>query len=67
MCKTKSATHEAVHSMRTKGPHAVGVMKQVTLRKCNRLCLPLNLRCRQSLMDTESIHDGKSAASDTYR
>lgn len=45
MRKTKSAIHEAVHRT-AKGLHAAGVMEQVMLRKFDRLCLPLNLRCR---------------------
>ena len=45
MRKTKSAIHEAVHET-VKGLHAAGMMEQVTLRKFDRLCLPLNLRCR---------------------
>ena len=45
MRKTKSAIHEAVRKT-AKRLHAAGVMEQVTLRKFDRLCLPLNLRCR---------------------
>ena len=39
MRKTKSAILEAVHET-AKGLHAAGVMKQVTLREFDRLCLP---------------------------
>ena len=39
MRKTKSAILEAVRET-TKGLHAAGVMDQIALRKCDRLCLP---------------------------
>lgn len=45
MRKTRSAILGAVHET-AKGLHAAGGMEQVTLRKFDRLCLPLNLRCR---------------------
>ena len=45
MRKIKSAIREAVHET-AKGLHAAGVMEHVTLREFDRLCLPLNLRCR---------------------
>lgn len=45
MRKTKLAIFEVVHGA-AKGLHAAGVMEQGTLRKFDRLCLPLNLCCR---------------------
>jgi len=45
MRKIKSAIFEASHGT-AKGLHAAGLMEQVTLRKSDRLCLPLNLCCR---------------------
>ena len=45
MRKIESAILEAVHGT-AKGLHAAGAMEQVTLREFDRLCLPLNLRCR---------------------
>ena len=66
MRKTKSAILEAAHGT-AKGLHAVGVVEQVTLRKFDRLCLPLNVCCRQSSIDTESTHGEKSGALDSYQ
>ena len=66
MRKTRSPILEAVHET-AKGLHAVGVMEQVTLRDFDHRCMPPNLRCRWSSIDTESIQGEKSAASDTYR
>lgn len=66
MRKTRSAILEAVHET-AKGLHAVGVMEQVTLREFDHRCMPLNLRCRWSSIDTESLHGEKNVASDMYR
>jgi len=66
MRKTKSAILESGHET-VKGLPAAGVMEQVTLRKFERLCLPLNLCCRWSLIDTERTHGEKSTALDRYQ